>query len=71
MQDIKVRLGIKIAALRHLSGMTQEQLAERTEYSVDFISLVERGINAPSVDGLAKIAAVLKTTVADLFVDHK
>jgi transcriptional regulator with XRE-family HTH domain len=32
--------------------MTQEQFAEALGISVDFLSLVERGINAPSFDTL-------------------
>ncbi len=51
-------------------GLTQEQFAEKCEYSVEFISLVERGVNAPSVDGLAKIARVLRVEVKELFNFH-
>jgi hypothetical protein len=32
--------------------MTQEQFAETLNISVDFLSLVERGINAPSFETL-------------------
>ena len=34
---------------------------------MEFISLVERGVNAPSVAGLEKFARVFKVEVADLF----
>jgi transcriptional regulator with XRE-family HTH domain len=64
---IQRRLGRRIAQLRKRSGLTQEQFAERCDYSVEFVSLVERGINAPSVEGLARIAKVLKLEVRDLF----
>ena len=47
--------------------MTQAQLAEDSGYSEDFIGLVERGINAPSVSGLERIAKVLKVEVKELF----
>ena len=47
--------------------MTQAQLAEASGYSEDFIGLVERGINAPSVNGLERIAKVLKVEVKELF----
>ena len=60
-------LGKRIAEIRKSSGLTQENLAEKTGYSVEFISLVERGLNAPSVAGLAKIAKALKIEVKDLF----
>jgi transcriptional regulator with XRE-family HTH domain len=64
---IKKKLGKNIAKLRNEAGLSQERLAERSDYSVEFISLVERGINAPSVDGCERIAKALKVKVKDLF----
>ena len=40
------QLGLKIAYFRKLSGLTQEQLAEKIEKSVAFIGHVE----APNID---------------------
>jgi len=61
------KLGHRIAALRKTRKLTQEQLAEALACSVEFISLVERGVNAPSVAGLEKFAKVLKVEVKELF----
>jgi len=61
------KLGQRIAALRKARKLTQEQLAEALACSVEFVSLVERGINAPSVAGLEKFAKVLKVAVKNLF----
>lgn len=61
------KLGRRIAALRKARKLTQEQLAERLGCSVEFISLVERGVNAPSVAGLEKFAKILKVEVKELF----
>lgn len=47
--------------------MSQEVLAERAKYSADFIGLVERGVNAPSVEGCERIAKALKIPVCALF----
>jgi len=47
--------------------MTQEQFAETLDISVDFLSLIERGRNAPSFETLDRIAKRLKMAVADLF----
>ncbi len=60
-------LGQRIADLRRSMKLTQEQFAEKLGCSVEFISLVERGVNAPSVAGLEKFAKVLKVEVRDLF----
>lgn len=64
---LKKQLGERIAYLRKRARLTQEALAEATDYSVEFVSLVERGINAPSIDGCDRIAAVLKVPVKELF----
>ncbi|MBI4023763.1 MAG: helix-turn-helix transcriptional regulator [Verrucomicrobia bacterium] len=65
---LQKKLGRRIADLRRSKKLTQEQLAEKLGYSVEFISLVERGVNAPSVAGLEKFAKALKVEVGDLFV---
>jgi transcriptional regulator with XRE-family HTH domain len=61
------KLGQRIASLRKARKLTQEQLAEAIGCSVEFISLVERGVNAPTVAGLEKFAKILKTEVKELF----
>lgn len=53
--------------IRAQRRMTQEQFAEVLDVSVDFLSLIERGRNAPSFETLDKIAKRLRMTVADLF----
>jgi transcriptional regulator with XRE-family HTH domain len=64
---LQKKLGQKIARLRKAQQLTQEQMAEALGCSVEFVSLVERGVNAPSVAGLEKFAKVLKVEVKDLF----
>ena len=64
---LQQKLGKRIAALRKTNGLTQTELARKVGCSVDFISLVERGVNAPSVAGLEKFAKALKVEVVDLF----
>jgi transcriptional regulator with XRE-family HTH domain len=61
------KLGKRIAELRRAKKLTQEQLAEAVGCSVEFISLVERGVNAPSVAGLEKFSKVLRVAVKELF----
>jgi transcriptional regulator with XRE-family HTH domain len=64
---IQKKLGQRIASLRKARKLTQEQMAEVLGCSVEFISLVERGVNAPSVAGLEKFAKLLKVEVKELF----
>jgi transcriptional regulator with XRE-family HTH domain len=61
------KLGKRIADLRRAKRLTQEQLAEAVGCSVEFISLVERGVNAPSIAGLEKFSRALKVQVKELF----
>jgi transcriptional regulator with XRE-family HTH domain len=49
--------------------LTQEKLAELSGYSVEFISLIERGVNAPTIDGLEKLAQILDCNVEILFLE--
>jgi transcriptional regulator with XRE-family HTH domain len=65
------KLGQRIASLRKGRKLTQEQLAEAVGCSVEFVSLVERGVNAPSVAGLEKFAKVLRVEVKELFSFEK
>ena len=53
--------------LRVERNLTQEQLASIADISVDFLSLIERGINAPSFETIEKIARALEVDVKDLF----
>ena len=64
---LQKKLGQRIASLRKTKKLTQEQLAEALGCSVEFISLVERGVNSPSVAGLEKFAKILKVEVKELF----
>lgn len=64
---LQKKLGQRIAALRKTRELTQTGLAKKIGCSVEFISLVERGVNAPSVAGLEKFSRVLKVEVTDLF----
>lgn len=42
-------------------------LAEEIETSAHFVSLIERGVNAPSFDTIETLAAVFKVEIKDLF----
>lgn len=65
--NLKVKFGRRLRQIRRLKNLTQEQLAEVTGISVEFVSNIERGINAPSFDTLEKLSEVLNVSYADLF----
>jgi transcriptional regulator with XRE-family HTH domain len=64
---LQEKLGRRVADLRKARQLTQPELAKRVACSVEFISLVERGVNAPSVARLEDFAKALKVEVVDLF----
>ena len=62
-------LGKRIKAARENAGMTQEQLADAVNYSVDHMSVVERGVKAPKLEKLVDIANVLHVGTDSLLQD--
>ncbi|MEG1524184.1 MAG: XRE family transcriptional regulator [Clostridia bacterium] len=60
-------IGDKIKRLRLQLGLTQEELAARTELSKGFISQLERDITSPSIATLMDILETLGTDVGAFF----
>jgi transcriptional regulator with XRE-family HTH domain len=64
---LRKQFGARLRQIRAQRGMTQERFAETLNLSVDFLSLIERRISAPSFETLEKMAKRLKIPVADMF----
>lgn len=64
-------IGDKIRDLRVKNGLTQEELADRTELSKGFISQLEHNLTSPSIATLEDILQCLGTSVADFFADER
>ena len=71
MASLKTRFGNKLKSLRTQKGLTQEQLADAAELSIESISNMERGIFGPRFNNLEKIAAALNVEVVRLFEFQK
>ena len=71
MDDEKARLtgrfGNHVRRLRNSRKLTQEELAERSELSVDAIRRIERGGFSPSLDTLGKLSDGLDVSLKTLF----
>lgn len=67
MTTIKKKFGVHLFQLRNKAGMTQANLAEKTNLSVDSISRIERGERAPSLESIEKISNALKVRSSELF----
>ncbi len=70
--DVNVvkEVGKKIRLLRTSRlgpKMTQEELADKAEISVSFLSMIERGERAPHLETLSKLAGALQVPLTELF----
>jgi len=59
-------LGARLRQARDERGESQQEVARNSGLSRNFIAQIERGESVPTVVTLARIAAALATTVADL-----
>lgn len=64
-------IGHRMKELRIQYGLTQQELADRSELSKGFISQLERNLTSPSVGTLLDIIQCLGTTPAEFFTDQE
>ena len=67
-------IGNNIKTLRLSKGMTQEQMAEKLDHSVNFVSLIELGKSGMSVTTILDICNILDIDVNCIFkglLDYK
>lgn len=67
---LQALFGRRIRSLRKERGLTQEELAEATRLSAEYISRVERGLASPSFKIIARLADTLGVTPG-VFFDFK
>jgi len=63
----KHRIGLRVRAMRLERGMTQEEMADLIDRSVDTVSNLERGIGPMSLKTLGRVAETFGIPVRDLF----
>jgi transcriptional regulator with XRE-family HTH domain len=64
--DIREVLALNLRRCRQEQGLSQEELAHRAEIDRTYISALERGVYAASIDVLDRLAQVLGLEAADL-----
>ena len=65
--SINKQIGSRIRDLRKQIGLTQQELADRTELTKGYISQLENGIVAPSVITLLDLIECLGTNPSEFF----
>lgn len=64
-----MQIGEKIKQIRIAYGLTQEELATRTELSKGFISQLENDLTSPSIATLKDILQCLGTNLSEFFAE--
>src|SRR5687768_1273094 len=62
-----MRLGSRLRLLRQSTGVSLRTLAEQTDFSASFLSLVENDKASPSVASIERIAAAFGLSLAEFF----
>lgn len=64
--DMRALVGRNFSRLRKRQGLTQEQLAERSGFSQQYLSDLERGKRNPTIVSLYELAQALGVPYLDL-----
>ena len=65
--DLNIQIGKRLRQLRNIAELTQEELAEKANLSLNFIAMVETGKRTPTIGTLHTISTALNCTMADFF----
>ncbi len=70
--DMRLLVGRNLKRIRVERGLTQEELAERSGFSQQYISDMERGRRNPTIVSLWELAQAIGATPVDLITpdDH-
>lgn len=66
MEDIRIKLGLRVKELRILSGYSQEKLAELSDLDRTYIPGIESGKRNVSIVVVEKIASAFGITISEL-----
>ncbi len=67
MADAKLLFGKRVKHLRRIKKLTQAQLAEITNLSVNYISQIETGQASPAFETVVRLANSLDVEIKELF----
>lgn len=67
--DISSAFGKVLRQKRKEAGLTQEQLGLEAHVQRNFVSLIERGVNQPTITVVFKLAHALRCQPSDLMVE--
>ena len=65
-REMLKKIGAGVMAYRRERGLSRQELAERIHFSVEYVTLIERGARNPPYTTMIAIARVLGVHAADL-----
>jgi len=68
--DMRKLVGRNIARLRREKGLTQEEVAERSGFSQQYLSSLEQGRRNPTIITLYELAQALGVSHVELVLPH-
>ena len=69
--DVKLKIGLRIKALRESSKMSQKDLAYASDLDRSYIASIENGRRNVSIVNIEKIAKALNVNLKDFFNDDE
>jgi transcriptional regulator with XRE-family HTH domain len=66
MQSVAELFGTSLREIRKQRGLSQERLAELTGLSTNYVGEMERGLKAPGLPVIVRLARALDVSVNDL-----
>lgn len=69
MQTVAEVFGLRLRAIRTAKGLSQERLGEATGLSTNYIGEMERGLKAPGLGVLVRLARALDVSLHELLID--
>lgn len=66
----KIKIGKNMKEVRVMRGLTQEKLGEKVNLSTNYIGLIERNVDTPSLSAIIDIANVLGVSLDYLVGTH-
>lgn len=70
MSSVYAKVGRQVRELRLEAGLTQEDLAEKADISVSFLSFLENGVGKGSLQTYANLAAAFGMDLGDMLQDR-
>lgn len=71
MDELFTTIGTRLRDARESLGLSQEAVAARAGLNTSYLSQIERGKKAPSMDVFVRLATAVNLTLAELFADQE